>query len=156
MKSEFLPTSSQALLIFPGPVLLHTDSQYKYYKVPVSNGTRLREGKMADTCEEMAMKAVCSGPSDCKFSSSRCQVTPLSTNCLNPLYPLSKVLCSGSNPPNCPQTEGLFSFMSNWFGGECGRVGKSWCAKGDDFEAGALESSSGKVGLYYAYCARAL
>ena len=82
----------------------------------------------------------------CKYSSNICKVTPLSTNCNNPLDPLSKLLCSGDRPLNCPQFEGVFSYMSNWVGGECGRVGSRWCARGDDFVSG--------VKVYYAYCAR--
>ena len=73
---------------------------------------------------------------------ARCIVTPLSTNCNNPMYPLSKVdeksefknnivnhptfwhdivkipskvICSGSKPRNCPQFEGVFSYMKNWY-----------------------------------------
>ena len=124
--------------------------------MPVSNGTRLVEGVVADTCEEVGMKAVCSGPSGCKYSSNRCLVTPLSTNCNNPMYPLSKLLCSGSKPRNCPQFEGVFSYMSGWYGGECGRVGYDWCANGEDFVAGTLDTSPGRTQgqaeVYYAYC----
>ena len=87
-------------------------------------------------------------------------VTTLSSNCNNPMYPLSKLLCSGTKPRNCPQFEGVFSYMSNWYGGEGGRVGYDWCANGDDFVAGTLEASpgmvQGKVEVYYAYCARGL
>ena len=72
-------------------------------------------------------------------------MTPLSTNCNNPMYPLSKLLCYGSKPRNCDQFEGVFSYMKNWHGGECGSVGYDWCANGDDFVAGTLESSPGMV-----------
>ena len=50
-------------------------------------------------------------------------VTMLSTNCNNPMYPLSKLLCSGSNPRNCPQFERVFSYMSNWYDREGSRGG---------------------------------
>ena len=124
--------------------------------MPVSTGTLLAEGIVADTCEEVGMKAVCSGPSGCKYSSNRCLVTPLSTNCNNPMYPLSKLLCSGSKPRNCPQFEGVFSYMCGWYGGECGRVGYDWCANGEDFVAGTLDTSPGRTQgqaeVYYAYC----
>ena len=35
--------------------------------------------------------------------------------------------------------------MHNWYGGECGRVGYDWCANGDDFVAGTLESGPGRT-----------
>ena len=138
--------------------LLYTAQGYKYYKVSVRNGTRLTEGQVSNTCEGVGMRAVCSGDTNCKYSSNRCLVTPLSTNCNNPMYPLSKILCSGSKPRNCDQFEGVFSYMSGWYGGECGRVGYDWCANGDDFVAGTVETSPGrvqkKVEAYYAYCAK--
>ena len=121
------------------------------------NGTRLEEGKVADCWEEVGMAAVCSGPPYCRHSSKRCLVTTLSTDCNNPMYPLSKILCGGSNPRNCPLFEGVFSYMANWYGGECGRVGYNWCAYGDEFVAGTLEAPSSmvqeKAAVYYAYCA---
>jgi len=143
------------------PVLLHKEEEYEYYKVPVARGTRLTEGKVAETCDSVGMKAICSGPSSCKYSdTSKCIITPLSTNCNNPMYPLSKVICSGSKPRNCPQFEGVFSYMKNWYGGECGRVGSDWCANGDDFVAGTTEASPGQeeqlpeAETFYGYCAK--
>jgi len=139
--------------------LLHQDSEFEYFKVAVSNGTRLLGGKVSETCEEVGMKAVCSGGESCKYTNlDKCVVTPLSTDCNNPMYPLSKLLCNGEKPRKCDEFEGVFSFMHNWYGGECGRVGYDWCANGDDFVAGTLESgpgrSQGQVETYYGYCAK--
>ena len=63
--------------------------------------------------------------------------------------PISESLCTASewSSGNCPQIQGLFSYMKNWGGSECGVVGTSWCAPGKDYVAGP-----GKE--YYAYCAR--
>ena len=63
------------------------------------------------------MKAVCSGPDQsCKYNyPGKCVETPLSKNCNNPMYPLSKILCNGKKPRNCDQLEGVFSFMNNWY-----------------------------------------
>ena len=36
-------------------IKLHTDEQFEYYKVAVSNGTRLTEGKVSETCEAVGM-----------------------------------------------------------------------------------------------------
>ena len=67
-------------------VLLYTARGYKYYKVPVRNGTRLEEGRVAEACAEAGLEAVCSGPASCKYSDTdKCHVTPLSTNCNNPM-----------------------------------------------------------------------
>ena len=35
-----------------GLQLLYTDSQFEYYKITVANGTRMVEGKVAETCEK--------------------------------------------------------------------------------------------------------
>ena len=67
-------------------ILLHTDRGYKYYKVPVGQGVRLTEGRVSETCAEAGLRAVCSGPQSCKYTdTSKCLVTPLSTNCNNPM-----------------------------------------------------------------------
>ena len=59
--------------------MLHTDSQFKYYKVPVAKGTTLTEGKVPETCEAAGMRAVCDGPSGCRYTNlAKCVVTPLS------------------------------------------------------------------------------
>jgi len=162
LQQIFGETTSTTAAPLPPPVLLHKEEEYEYYKVPVVRGTRLTEGQVALTCDSVGMKAICSGPSSCKYSdTSKCIITPLSTNCNNPMYPLSKVICSGSKPRNCPQFEGVFSYMKSWYGGECGRVGSDWCANGDDFVAGSTEVSPGQEELaeaetYYGYCAKRL
>ena len=48
MLSLFLLEYILAMMIFPFPdqVLLHSDDEYEYYKVAVSNGTRMTEGKV--------------------------------------------------------------------------------------------------------------
>ena len=67
-------------------ILLYSGRGYKYYKVPVKNGTRLEEGRVAEACAEAGLEAVCSGPASCKYSDTdKCSVTPLSTNCNNPM-----------------------------------------------------------------------
>lgn len=141
------------------PVLLYSEASFKYYKVPVVPGVRLIEGRVADTCDNHSMRAVCSGPSSCKYSNtSRCMVTPLSTNCNNPMFSLSKILCSGQKPRNCAAFEGVFSYMKSWYGGECGSVGTDWCANGDDYQSGTTQAGPGheleEVETYYAYCAK--
>ena len=67
-------------------VLLYTDRGYEYYKVPVPHGSRMREGRVSETCARAGLRAVCSGPVSCKYTDpTKCLVTPLSTNCNNPM-----------------------------------------------------------------------
>ena len=63
--------------------LLYSGDGYEYYKVPVTHGERLVEGKVAETCEAAGLKAVCTGPDDgCQFTdTSKCLVTPLASLC---------------------------------------------------------------------------
>ena len=66
--------------------LLHSDSQYTYYKFPVDNGVKMTTGKVAETCEEAHLKAVCPGPKLCQYNDeSNCVITPLSTDCHHPM-----------------------------------------------------------------------
>ena len=59
--------------------LLYTDSQYKYYKVTVAKGTRMKEGKVPETCEAAGLRAVCPGSTSCRHTDqTKCDITPLS------------------------------------------------------------------------------
>jgi len=125
--------------------LLYSDSDYDYYKVSVHNGSRLLAATIVSTCQAVGMEAVCPGPSSCSYTSRRCVVTPLSLDCNNPMYPLSKQLC-GTTPTSCKSTSGLFSYMYSWSGGNaCGAVGSRWCAYGSKYTSGSP--------TYFAYCA---
>ena len=65
---------------------LYTEEGYNYYKVPVADGVRLKEGKVPETCAEAGLRAVCDGPEGCRYTdTSKCLVTPLSTNCGGPM-----------------------------------------------------------------------
>merc|ERR1712198_669864 len=87
---------------------LYSDNEYIYYKVPVSIGTNLVEGTVPITCEKVGMRAICNGPKGCYFDSASCVVTPLSSLCGYPMYPLSKILCEGKQPKKCSKFEGVF------------------------------------------------
>ena len=93
------------------------------------------------------MEAVCSGDEKCKYYSQDCMVTSLSTKCFAPLYSLSKKVCNGRSPKDCPALQGVFSHMKGLSGGECGVVENTWCAKGK-----AVTATSPRQ--YFAYCAR--
>jgi len=90
------------------------------------------------------MRAVCNGDSSCQYSSARCQVVDFEDSCGNPMYGLSRKLCSGKRPNQCPQMDGLFTYRK-YRGGECGVVSEKWCVAGNGYTSG-----NGKT--YYAYC----
>ena len=92
------------------------------------------------------MRAVCNGDSSCQWFSGRCDVVALEPTCHAPMYGLSAKLCGrGKTPKECPQLEGLFNYMNNRVGGECGTVGGGWCVEGKSYV-------SGKTATYFAYC----
>jgi len=131
---------------------LYSDNEFSYYKVPVSNGTKLVLGTVSITCAKVGMKAVCSGPEGCSYYSASCVVTPLSSDCSNPMGPLSRIICEGKNPNMCSKLDGVFSHMAKWSGGECGSVDGSHCVVGRDYTSG--EMRKGRKRIYYGYCAK--
>ena len=143
---NYLLDTPDKYLIFSGQKLYSKDG-LGYYKVPVAYGTRLIEGSVAATCENLKMKAVCWGAAGCSFVSSRCMVSPINTDCTNSMTVLSKLICNGNYPgPKCPQMEGMFNDMKAFSGGyECGNVKGVYCARGKQFV-------SSKETPYYAYC----
>ena len=92
------------------------------------------------------LKSVCEGQPGCAHNTARCKITPLSNCNLYPMYPLSNILCNGSNPHNCPKTIGLFADHTA-SDGACGAVDGNWCAKGQDYVSRADKP-------LYAYCAK--
>ena len=127
-------------------VLMYEESGYKYYKVPVADGTRMNLGVVTDTCEAHDMKAVCLYDSGCNRNSAGCRVTPLSKHCGEPMYGLSKKICNGKTPRQCPSMDGMFSdHSSSYRSVACGTISGKWCAPGKDFV-----SSEAKP--LYAYC----
>ena len=63
-------------------VLLHTDEQFKYYKVVAATGTEMHSGAVLRVCEAAGMWAVCTGTCGCTHvntpgTQARCVVTPL-------------------------------------------------------------------------------
>jgi len=125
---------------------LHEDDSFQYCKVGVKPGTTLTSGTVAETCQEVGMEAVCPGDEGCKYSSENCTVTNLSTKCFAPLYPLSRKICNGRSPKDCPALQGVFSHMEGLSGGECGVVGDKWCFRGKTTTVTSPRQ-------YYAYCA---
>jgi len=126
---------------------IYEDDAFEYCKVGVKPGTKLSDGAVAETCKEVGMSAVCPGDEKCKYSSPDCLVTSLSKKCYAPMYPLSRKVCGGRSPKDCPALSGVFSTMAGLSGGECGVVGNTWCAKGKDITATSARQ-------YYAYCAK--
>ena len=135
--------------MLPGSKLYYEEDGAKFYGIPVAEGSTLREGVVAETCEAVGMRAVCIGASGCTYYSGRCQVVDFESSCGNGMWGLAKKLCGGDTyPRNCPEMNGLFNDMKGWSGGECGVMEDSWCAHGNRF-------TSGKPSVYYAYCVKA-
>jgi len=143
-QSTTMPTTTTQRKTTPEPtptekVLLHSDKDYEYYKVAVAEGSKLKEGKVSETCEQAGMRALCSGPKSCEYTNlAMCTITPLSTDCGNPMQPLSKIICNGANPRSCKALEGVFNYMYKWSGSEaeCGAVKGRWCAFGSSYTVG--------------------
>ena len=128
---------------FVDKILLYANGGYDYYRVPILSGTRLLEGVVADTCKAAGMEAVCAGPSSCKYTSSRCLVTPLSMDC-SALRPIAGRICHVVDPRQCKEMDGLFSYMNDYYYGEAGAVGGTWLAGGKSYVSGEK--------TFYAYC----
>jgi len=132
-----------------GSKLYYEENGAKYYGIPVAEGTTLTEGVVPDTCDAVGMKAVCTGDSSCRYYSARCQVVDLedfTSSCGNPMWGLAKKLCGGNTMPrNCPEMNGLFNYMKDWAGSECGVVNGTWCVSGKNY-------TPDNPPYYYAYC----
>jgi len=140
-------TTTTTITTPPGSKLYYEEDGAKFYGIPVAEGTTLREGVVADTCEAVGMRAVCNAASGCNYHSARCQVVDFEASCGNAMLGLAKKLCGGStNPRNCPEINGLFNDMKGWLG-ECGVVDGSWCVQG-------RSHTSGNPSVYYAYCVK--
>merc|ERR1719342_1261743 len=150
IESELKEISKQNLELL-GPQKLYSDNEFSYYKVPVSNGTKLIEGTVPITCEKVGMKAVCNGPEGCQYNSESCVITPLSSSCSGFMKSLSKIICEGKMPKMCSKLDGVFHYTAKWDGGECGRVDDSYCAHGKNYTSG--EMRKGRRRIYYGYCA---
>jgi len=143
------PVSSPLPPLLPGYKLYYEENGAKYYGIPVAEGTTLTEGVVPDTCDAVGMKAVCTGDSSCRYYSARCQVVDLedfTSSCGNPMWGLAKKLCGGNTMPrNCPEMNGLFNYMKDWAGSECGVVNGTWCVSGKNY-------TPDNPPYYYAYC----
>ena len=61
---------------------MHTDEQFKYYKVVAATGTEMHSGAVLRVCEAAGMWAVCSGTCGCTHvntpgTQAKCVVPPL-------------------------------------------------------------------------------
>jgi len=130
---------------------LHSVAGYNIYKVPVPHGQLLVEGKVAETCENTGMKAVCYGDASCSYTrqaNSRCVTTENNLGCgtVGSKNTLAKAICGDSDPKKCPDLWGTFSYMPDRPLGECGIGNQSMCIDGKN-----LAASPGNT--YYAICA---
>ena len=122
----------------PGTLIL-TLGGVSYYRVP-SPG--LSNAQLVATCRAAGLNAWCHGPPGCYLNGGDCKLTSLSTNCGNPMLPISSHLCGGnSRPTKCGHTQNLYSYMFNWQNGAtCGaiyaNIPQGWCHHGKSNVAG--------------------
>ncbi|CAH1256424.1 NOTCH2 [Branchiostoma lanceolatum] len=128
------PAQSQA------GTFLVTYSGYDYFKVQASGP--MTSANVKATCEAAGYVTPCPGDGTCKWSSDDCVVTGL-TDCLNPMFEVSQVLC-GDVPYRCPAFDGVYVFMVyDWTSGSaCGVESGSQCTTGNNYNN------------RYAFCAR--
>ena len=139
------------MLILPGSILYYEERVAQYYGIPVPRGTIMTEGAVPDSCEAAGMKAVCAGDSNCRYSSSRCEVVHFETSkCGHSMYGLAKKVCGdNTKPEDCPRMDGLFSYLGGG-GGACGVFSgqnKTHCVHGKFF-------TSGNPVPFFAYCVK--
>merc|ERR1711973_310096 len=132
---------------------LYSDNEFSYYKVPVSNGTKLVEGTVQFTCEKVGLKAICFGTEGCENTDTeKCIVSPMQASkysCISAMFPLAKILCGVDSLSKCSQFEGVFNYMRNWWGSDCGVVDGSYWATGKYYTSG--EMRKGRKRTYYAF-----
>ena len=127
---------------------LFTSGNFSYYKVPVSDGTKMLEGSVETACKSVGLLPVCPGSSTCSYTTERCFETPLSRSIDGCSYftSISEQICGYTDPKQCKAIDNLFMYMNDWFGGVLGVVGQSYLAYGTSYVSG----EGGEV--YYAYC----
>ena len=99
-----------------------------YYKVPAYG--KMTSSNIKNTCEKNGFVNTCVGPSSCTHSGSGCTITSL-TGCGNPMRDLSRSICNGNNPNNCPKLYGVFAYMYNYASDEsCYADNNVWSCSG--------------------------
>ena len=81
----------------------------------------------------------------------RCVITQHNMGCISSgsKNTLTKALCGNADPKKCPEIWGVFNYMPNWPGGECGVKNGSFCVSGKN-------TIASPVNTYYALCATAM
>ena len=126
---------------------MHEADNFHYYKIPVPFGTTMNDGEVSRACTYYDMEPVCVGPSGCSYNTGNCKVTPLSTICGSAMSPLSKLLCDGQNPNQCPIMDQMFSVYTEDGKGDRGAVDGKWYVEG-------INHTSTKEKPLFAYCTK--
>ena len=90
------------------------------------------------------MTTVCPGASNCKYSSSRCVVTPISTDGCNYMNSLAQLICN-TTATRCPDFEGVAVFMHSYFGGD-------YLVLNNAYQQGVKHIAGTGDQSYYAFC----
>ena len=138
-----------------GRILLHTEDNLNYYKIPYAEGTKLVARATASRCEEEGMKAVCPKPSGCYLNSDQCMVTPLADGQCEKygfLDTLGQKICNTSHAPDCPALESLTVFRHGYPHGDAVIPANSDNYLHTEVNGGNPIIAGTEENTYYAYC----
>jgi len=133
------------------PNLLHSHDGHNFYKLPVAHGEYLLDYKVAETCKNAGMKAVCFGNEGCLHNNiSMCVITPINLGC-GSMTPgrstLTEAICDVADPKKCSPLWGVFNYMYKWgnTNNACGVQERGYCVHG-------RSTMSTKENTLYALC----
>ena len=136
-------------------ILLYTEDNLSYYKIPYDEGTPIFGGATATRCEEKGTKAVCPGQSGC-YANDQCMVTSLSKECPlfspGPLDGLAQKICNTTRGPDCPALEMLTVFYHGYPRGDIYITTSNTYGYTHHEAFPPLMTGGEKKNTYYAYC----
>ena len=138
-----------------GKILLHTEDNLNFYKIPYAEGTSLVPRATATRCEEEGMKAACPGPTGCSMNSAQCMVHPFVEGCTygwNYLDGLAQKICNTSYGPDCPALEMVTVFIHGYDAQGDAVIPANSDAYGNTAWWGPIETGGEKENTYYALC----
>ena len=116
------------------PMLLHTDNNYVYYKIPVPASSKMLSSLILSICTKNGMLAECPhgdyADKSCVHASNKLNMN------LWPAHALTKILCSSDDLRSCAATLNMFWYMkASWNSGSaCGTTIKGGhCSSGKDY-----------------------
>ena len=104
---------------------------WRYYKVPVIG--IMTSNNVGLACKNANLSTPCPAPTGCLRSDENCIATGLD-DCDNPMREVSKAICNGEDPTNCPDFDGVYAYdASLQSGSACGVEEGQWCVHGNNY-----------------------